>query len=666
MAPSVPQSQQILARAIAAHQTGNIAHAEFLYKMVLQADKRQFDALHMLGLIEAQRGNFTAGLEHLKRALRVRPNAVEALINFGRMQSELGDHAAAVATYKKALTLDPKSALAHSNLSIILRKQGRAEDALSHCDKALEIAPNYADAWNNKGNVLLQLKRYREAIGAYDRALALMPETAEAWLGRATALVELKRFAEAFAAYERALGLDAGLAQGFAAGHRLYAKLSICEWTNLEADIANLLESVRRCKTVSVPFPLLSLPSTPADQLLCAQINADYTGSPEPAWRGEIYFHERVRIAYLSSDLREHAVAHLTAGLFEHHDRSRFETTAISFEAARDSQTGRRVSAAFERFVDASAQSDQEIADLVRQLEIDIVVDLNGFTRNSRLGVFARRPAPIQVNYLGYAGTMGADFYDYIVADATIIPREHFEYYSEKVVWLPDCFMANDDKRAIAERTPSRNELNLPENAFVFYSFNQPYKIDPTIFDVWMRLLAAIDGSVLWLKESEAAASYNLRLEAQRRGIAPERLIFAPSLPDAADHLARQRQADLFLDTRYYNAHTTAADALWAGVPVVTCLGSTFAGRVAASLLRAVGLPELVTDSLADYEALALKLAREPELLSSIRAKLARNRNTFPLFDTARFTRHIEAAYVAMWERAQRGEPPASFAVEPD
>ncbi len=407
MPPSIPQSQQILARAIAAHQTGNIAQAEFLYKMVLQADKRQFEALHMLGLIEAQRGNFTAGFEHFKKALRVRPNAPEALINFGRMQSELGDHDAAVATYKKALTLDPKSALAHSNLSIILRRQGKAEEALSHCDAALEIAPNYADAWNNRGNVLLQLRRYREAIGTYDRALALVPDLAESWLGRATALLELKRFAEAFAAYERALSLDAGLALSFVAGHRLYAKLSICEWTNLDADISRLLDGVRERKTVSVPFALLPLPSTPADQLRCAQINIEYGSPPDPIWKGESYAHERIRIAYLSSDLREHAVAHLTVGLFEHHDKSRFETTAISFETARDSQIGRRITAAFERFIDASAQSDQEIAELIRQLEIDIVVDLNGFTRNARLGVFARRPAPIQVNYLGYAGTMG-------------------------------------------------------------------------------------------------------------------------------------------------------------------------------------------------------------------------------------------------------------------
>jgi predicted O-linked N-acetylglucosamine transferase (SPINDLY family) len=767
MQPSIPQSQQILARAVAAHQSGNMAQAEFLYKMVLQADKKQFDALHMLGLIEAQRGNFAAGLTRITDALRVRPNAPEALINLGRIQSELGDQPAAIATYKKALAADPRSALAHSNLSILLRRQGQGDEALTHCDAALKMIPDYADAWSNRGNVLfdldrfdealtdynkavalvpnhahahlgrgnvfkaleryddalaaydrscasdpnladtwlargellteldrhqealaafdrarllkpdsaeawldcgnalIELKRHNEALGAYDRALALMPDLAAAWLGRGNVFLEFKRFADAFAAYDKALSMDPELALRFAAGHRLFAKLSICDWNELDADITYLLAMLRENKPVSFPFPILCLPSTPADQLLCARLAvADMPQVPQ-VWNGEIYPHGRIRVAYLSSDLREHAVAYLTAGLFEHHDKSRFETTAISFDTKQDSQIGRRVQAAFDRFIDATSRNDQEVAELIRQLEIDIVVDLNGFTRNSRLGVFARRPAPIQVNYLGYAGTMGADFYDYIVADATVIPKEHFEFYSENVVWLPDSFLVNDNKRTTAERTPSRAELQLPENGFVFYSFNQSYKIEPTVFDIWMRLLQAIDGSVLWLKENDAAASANLRLEAGRRGVAPERLVFAPSLPDVGEHLARQRQADLFLDTLHYNAHTTASDALWAGVPVLTCLGSTFAGRVAGSLLRAVGLPDLVTASLADYEALALKLAREPKLIGAMRAKLAHNHENFPLFDTARFTRNIEAAYTTMWQRGQRAEPAQSFAVDP-
>ena len=380
-------------------------------------------------------------------------------------------------------------------------------------------------------------------------------------------------------------------------------------------------------------------------------------------WRGDIYAHDRIRVAYVSPDLREHAVAYLMAGFFEHHDRSRFETTAISWGPEQDTEFSRRLKTSFERFIDASSLSDQDIADLIRKLEIDIVVDLHGFAGVGRLATFARRPAPVQVNYLGYAGTMGADYYDYILADATIIPQQHFAFYSENVAWLPDSFMASNSLRRIAEHTPPRGELGLPETGFVFCCFNQSFKINPETFEVWMRLLHAVDGSVLWLKDNDPASTQNLRREAEQRGIAPERLVFAPSVPDVADHLARHRQADLFLDTLHYNAHTTASNSLWAGVPLITCLGSTFASRVAASLVRAAGLPELVTKSLADYEALALTIARDPSLLASLKAKLARNRNTFPLFDTALFTRNVEAAYTEMWRRTQRGEPPTHIAV---
>jgi protein O-GlcNAc transferase len=353
----------------------------------------------------------------------------------------------------------------------------------------------------------------------------------------------------------------------------------------------------------------------------------------------------------------------LTAGLFEHHDRSRFEVTALSLSAEEDSDIGRRLKASFEHFIDVHTNSNQAIAELIRKLEIDIVVDLNGFTQNGRPDILMRRPAPVQVNYLGYAATMGPEHYDYIIADATVIPKEHFEFFGENVVWLPDSFMANDAKRPIAEHTPTRRDLNLPEDAFVFCCFNQSHKIDPTIFDVWMRLLRQVDGSVLWLREKDPAAMRNLRGEAARRGVAPERLIFAPRTPHVADHLARHRQADLFLDTLHYNAHAAASDALWAGLPVVTCLGTTFAGRVGASLLQAVGLPDLITSSLPDYEALALRLARDPSLLTAIKPRLAENRGSRPLFDTERFAQAIEAAYATMWQAYRERRAPSSFAV---
>ena len=367
----------------------------------------------------------------------------------------------------------------------------------------------------------------------------------------------------------------------------------------------------------------------------------------------------------MSADLREHPVAHLISGMFERHDRSRFETIAISSGDDKPSPIRDRLKRSFDRFFDVNAMSDREVAKLIRELEVDIAVDLNGFTDGSRPDVFAYKPAPVQVNYLGYAGTLGQDYCDYIIADRFVIPEESRGDYAEKVVYLPDSFMVNDAGRKISAQTPSRAEAGLPEKGFVFCCFNNAYKITPDVFDVWMRLLGQVDGSVLWLSRANVHTLSNLRREAQARGIAADRLVFAPRLPLNEDHLARVRLADLFLDTLYYNAHTTAADALWAGVPVLTCPGATFASRVAGSLLGAVALPELITTSPQEYETLALGLARDPARLAALRQRLARNRDACPLFDTDRFTRHIEAAYARMWQRTKRGERPESFAVEP-
>jgi predicted O-linked N-acetylglucosamine transferase (SPINDLY family) len=352
----------------------------------------------------------------------------------------------------------------------------------------------------------------------------------------------------------------------------------------------------------------------------------------------------------------------LIAGLFEAHDRTRFDITAISIGPDSNDEMRARLRSAFDRFVDVRYKSDQEVALLLRELEIDIAVDLQGFTQHCRPGILSHRAAPVQVNYLGYPGTMGADYIDYIIGDRCVIPPEHHPGYAEKVVYLPDCYQVNDSKRRIAARTPTRAELGLPEKGFVYCCFNNNHKISPRVFDVWMRLLNKVQGSVLWLLEDNKTVARNLRQEAERRSIASGRVIFAPRVK-MEEHLARQRLADLFLDTLPYNAHVTASDALWVGLPVVTHIGGAFAGRVAASLLNAVGLPELLTSSWEDYEALALKLATSPAMLADIRAKLALNRTTHPLFDTGRFRRHIESAYVTMWERYQRGEPPVSFAV---
>jgi protein O-GlcNAc transferase len=612
------------------------------------------------GNVLAERKRSDDALACYDTALSFKPDLADAWFGRGNVFAARKSYDEAFAAYDKSLFLNADLAKAWLGRGNIFHATKRFAEALAAYDQALVLKPELAEAWLGRGNVSADLKQANEALAAYDRALELKPDLAEAWLGRGNVLTERKQYADAFAAYDKAVAVRPDLND--AVGARLFAKLLISDWTDLDTEAAQFLAAVREERLSTPPFTLLALPSSAADQRRCAERFTKAQPAFSPVWRGEPYAHDRIRVAYLSSDLREHAVAYLMIGLFEHHDRSRFETTAISFGPDQNSDFTRRLQNAFDRFIDVRAKTDQDIADLIRQLEIDIVVDLNGLSGNGRPSILARRPAPIQVNYLGYPGTMGTAHHDYIFADSTVIPADHFACYSEKVAWLPGSFMANDSARPIATRTPPRSELGLPESGFVFCCFNQSYKIDPTIFDVWMRLLRAVEGSVLWLKENDATASHNLRREAERRGVAPERLIFAPGVASVEDHLARHRQADLFLDTLHYNAHTTASDALWTGLPLVTCIGKTYAGRVGASLLRAVGLPELVTISLADYEALALKIAREPGLLTALKTRLAQNRDACPLFDTASFTRIVEAAYIDMWQRHRRGDAPDHLA----
>ena len=414
------------------------------------------------------------------------------------------------------------------------------------------------EAWYGRGNVLTEISRYDEALAAYRQALSLRPNLAEAWYGFGNVLSQLKRYGEAFAAYDKSAMLNPD--SNLTASARLSAKLRVCDWINLDADIAQLLAAIEDGKTPCSPFSLLGIPASPYEKLQCARRYIQDQPTLSPLWRGDKYFHDRIRVAYVSPDLREHAVAYLMAGVFEKHDRSRFEITAMSWGPQHDTEFCRRLRASFDRFEDMSAKSDQQIAELIRQREIDIVVDLNGFSGYGRVGILGWRPAPVQVNYLGYAGTMGADYYDYIIADRTIIPAEHFDFYSEKVGWLPDTFMASDSARPISERTPIRSELGLPESGFVFCCFNQSFKINPETFNIWMRLLREVEGSVLWLKDNDPTSTQNLRREAQQRGVDADRLVFASTVPDVSEHLARHRHADLFLDTLHYNAHTVTSD----------------------------------------------------------------------------------------------------------
>jgi protein O-GlcNAc transferase len=436
--------------------------------------------------------------------------------------------------------------------------------------------------------------------------------------------------------------------------------MNLCNWENFESDCNLLIGSVGNDKQ-NHPFAFLAINSSVEDQYNCARmwIGKQYPPANQPLWKGEIYRHDKMRIGYVSADLRQHPVANLLAGVFECHNRSQFELTAISIGPNDDSEMRQRLEGSFDKFVDATALNSEDIAKKIREAEIDILIDLNGFTQQARTEIFALRPVPIQVNYLGYPGTMGASYIDYIIGDPILIPASQQNSYREKVAYLPHSYMPHDDRsRIISDRAFERSEFGLPEQSFVFCCFNNAYKLNPNIFRLWMKLLKAVEGSVLWLSENNATATGNLRKEAIGVGVNPERLVFAKRLSSSADHLARHRLADLFLDTLPYNAHATASDALWAGLPVLTQIGSTFAGRVAASLLNAINLPELITETPEEYERLAIDFAMHPEKLAAIKHKLAENHITSPLFDTRLFTKHIEAAYITMYERHQAGLAP--------
>jgi protein O-GlcNAc transferase len=615
------------------------------------------------------RGNALRDLKRLdealashEKAIALRPGFAEAYINHGSALRDLKRLDDALASYDTAIVLKPNYAEAYSNRGKVLRDMRRLDEALASTTKAIALNPNYADAYNNRGNTLRDLGRLDEALASYDKAIALQPDYAEAYSNRGGVLVDLKRLEDATASFASALAIEPDMATGHQ-GIGLVAH-STCDWPLIAKQHGALIDNRVEFFT---PFGLLVHCDDPAAHLRCAtyHVRERVPMEPRPLISRTARRHDKIRIAYVSADFRNHAVAHLIAGLIEAHDRSYFEVIGISLGIDDKSAVHRRLAEAFDQFHTVRGESHLAAATRMHRLEIDIAVDLAGHTLDSRPEILAHRPAPIQVNYLGYPGTMGVPFIDYVIADPVVLPFDQQPFYTEKIVHLPECYQVNDAKRTIAEHTPSRSEAGLPECGFVFCSFNNNFKINPPVFDVWMRILRSVDGSVLWLLRDNAVAERNLRNEAAARGVNPVRLVFADRVP-LEQHLARHRLADLFLDTLPYNAHTTASDALWAGLPVLTCKGRAFAGRVAASLLNAVGLPDLVTDDSQAYEALALRLASDATLLSGLRDRLARNRLSYPLFDTDRSRRHIEAAYAKMMQLWQQGERPRSFSVIPD
>ena len=625
---AAPQVRAKLMEGVTLQQAGRLAEAERKYRDVLAAVPAQFDALHLLGVLAAQAGRFEEAVDLIGRAIAI----------------------------------DAKNAAAHYNLGYALEDLRRYDAAIASYDRAIALRPDYALATNNRGTALAALRRYQEAVTSFDRALRLNPAYAEAHYNRGVALDELLQHAAALECFDKALAINPDYE--FLRGMRLYSKMRMCDWRDAELEIAALAESINAGAKASPPWPALGLTGSLPLQRRAAEIwmsdkhpQGEHPGIPARPRRGKI------RVGYFSADFRDHPVSTLTAALYEQHDREKFEVMAFSFGPDSRDEMCKRLETAFDEFHTVGAKTDPEIAALARHMELDIAVDLTGLTTGARPGIFANRAAPLQVNYLGYPGTMGAAFIDYIIADETLIPAASRRHYAEKIAYLP-CFQANDTRAKISETAPRRGPAELPESGFVFCCFNGAYKIAPPVFDRWMRILKAVDGSVLWLSEKNDTAVSNLRREAVLRGVKPDRLVFAKRVASRADHLARHGLADLFLDTLPYNAHTTASDALWAGVPVLTCAGESFAGRVAASLLLTIGLPELIAATPNDYEALAVALAQNPARLGGIREKLARNRLTTPLYDARRFARSIEAAYERMVERHEAGLPPEHIFID--
>jgi predicted O-linked N-acetylglucosamine transferase (SPINDLY family) len=635
------------------------------YEQAIALDPACADALSNRGNALRELKRPAAALASCEQAIALDPAHADAWINRGIALAELKRFEEALSSYDRAIALKPGSGVVFYNRGNTLRQLMRFDQAIADYDRAIALKADYAEAFHGRGIVLADLERYEEALADYDRAITLKPDYADAFCGRGIALAEMGYDDEAVASYKKAIALAPD--QKIAFGAMAFGAMKACDWAGRDELCRELRRHVTQHQSIISPFSLLGYDDDPALHLLCAQsyVRDSFGAGPRNIRSGATRRNEKLRLAYLSGDFRLHAVAFLVAELFERHDRSRFEVIGVSCGPDDSSDMRSRLAAAFDRFIDVRAKSDREVAQLLDALGIDIAIDLAGHTQHGRLGILAMRPAPIQVSYLGFPATTAADFIDYIVADAIVLPFDQQPYYTERIVHLPDTYQVNDSRRAIAARAPAREELGLPAQGVVFCCFNNTWKMAPPVFDVWMRLLDRIAGSVLWLRCDKPRAEANLRSEAAARGIDPARLVFADTLPDYRDHLARHRAADLFLDTLPFNAHTTASDALWAGLPVLTCRGRTLAGRVASSLLNAVGLPQLVTESLDEYETLALRLATEPALLHAFRCTLGETRLRSPLFDTARFCRHIEAAYTTMWEIRQRGEPPRSFGVDP-
>lgn len=673
-------------------ELGALESAEEALKRAVHLAPRYAYAESNLGKLYRKRKLPALALEHVQRALQLAPGEFLLHVNLAGIQLNLKQYEEAETSARKAIELAPKQPQPWVNLSAALLRQQRFEEAETAACKALELTNQVPEAWEALGLALVSQRRLKDAETAFKKSVALNASSADAWAGLGAmyslqskpaqaetayrksleidpekgetwaqlglSLKELKQVDEGLTCLRKAYALDSNLE--FLLCWKLMAQAGVCDWTDWEAERIALASGVKLGTALADPLSLIAFLDDPLLHRKAAEQFARHE-HPAPAnfTLAPAQPDARIRIGYFSADFRDHPVGQLLVELLELHDRSGFEVIGFSLGPKSDSPLGQRIASAFDHWIDASQLSDPELIARAREERLDIAINLSGYTAGNRNSIFAHRIAPVQVSYLGYAGTMGAQFMDYLITDSLACPPGTESWYAEKLARTSRCFMPHDSQQAIAERTPSRNEFGLPPGGFVFCCFNNHHKISPEVFSQWLELLRRLDGSVLWLSDGPELLKINLRREAQERGIDPHRLVFARRVDAMADHLARYRLADLFLDTLPYNAHTTACDALWAGLPVLTRTGQCFASRVAASLLHAAGLPDLVTDSAEAYQDLAVQLAQEPSNLKALRERLARNRDTCALFDTKRLAREMEHLFTTMHQRHLNGLPPA-------
>jgi len=650
-------------KAIKAMNGGKPLEAVRLFKNVLEEQPNNIAALNLVTIVLMSMERHAEAEAFISKAITLNQSSDVSYYNYGLISKRLGKSQQALEQFDRAIRLNAKVPETWNNRGTVFNDLKQYENAILDFNQAISLASHYSDAFCNKGKSLGFLKRYDEAFAAYDKALALKPDLAEAWLGRGNLFDKCKSHEEASVAFTKVIEIEPQ--HPFTKGLILNQKMLACDWKGIDDLIADIDRDVASGKRSAEPFGYQATSYSASTFKRCAEIFATdkFPRLRTPLWRGERYNNAKIRIGYLSGEFRNHVTSRLMTELFELHDKDNFELFAFDNGWDDGSELRTRINKAFDNIVDISRLDDFQTAAIIKQKQIDILVNLNGYFGEHRTGVFSYKPSPVQVNYLGFSATMGADYIDYIIGDKYIIPPENRAFYTESVVYLPDTFQVNDTKRPVPVRTPTRAELELPDTGFIFCCFNNNFKITPEIFEVWMRLLNKVDGSVLWLLESNPAVSRNLRAEAKHRNIAPERLVFSSYTDEYSDYLARYQVADLFLDTLPFNAGGTASDALWAGLPILTCSGQTYTARMAGSLLNAIGLPELITTTLEAYEQMAIDLATHPEALAVIRHRLAANRLTTPLFDAKLFTRHIEAAYTAMYERHQAGLAPDHIVV---